>query len=581
MVRFNTRKLTILAQDPAVRIGGKLVFTQIDLPYEDLAPGPVGYRVKVVDFDASADVLYSPYKAVVDKDGVPVDVFAAPKLEADDPAYIAWEQGLLADPAFHAQNAYAIVMRTLGRFEFALGRRVAWGFVGHQLHVLPHAFREANAFYSEEDKALFFGYFDSARTGGRVFTSLSHDIVAHETTHALLDGIRDGFTYPSTPDQAAFHEGFADVVALLSVFSLKEAVELAVTGGHPWQTSERGIRLVLTENVTREAILASMLLGVGKEFGMALDDEGVRADCLRRSVRIVPSRELLDQPEYQEAHARGEVFAAAMLRSFVGLWCRRIEALGTFLDHSYNLDAVLEEGARAANHLLTMAIRALDYCPPVDLNFSAYLSALLTADTEVTPDDTQFNYRQMVRDTFASYGIDPASLRTDAQSGCWLPFGRDSEIVYWRNHSEHMLHDKEEVFRFIWENRRALKIDERGYVRIDSVRGSVRQGPDGFFLRETICEYVQVAKIFGAEVKSNLGIERPEGMPSTQPITAYGGGTIVFDQFGRIKYHIEHRLDDAARQEARLEYLWQHGLLDAVRDTRNQFANIHCSRAAD
>jgi hypothetical protein len=295
----------------------------------------------------------------------------------------------------------------------------------------------------------------------------------------------------------------------------------------------------------------------------------------------VPSRELLDQPEYQEAHARGEVFAAAMLRSFVGLWCRRIEALGTFLDHSYNLDAVLEEGARAANHLLTMAIRALDYCPPVDLNFSAYLSALLTADTEVTPDDTQFNYRQMVRDTFASYGIDPASLRTDAQSGCWLPFGRDSEIVYWRNHSEHMLHDKEEVFRFIWENRRALKIDERGYVRIDSVRGSVRQGPDGFFLRETICEYVQVAKIFGAEVKSNLGIERPEGMPSTQPITAYGGGTIVFDQFGRIKYHIEHRLDDAARQEARLEYLWQHGLLDAVRDRRNQFANIHCSRAAD
>jgi hypothetical protein len=581
MVRFNTRKLTILAQDPAVRIGGKLVFTQIDLPYEDLAPGPVGYRVKVVDFDASADVLYAPYKAVIDGDGVPVDRYAAPKLEASDPAYQAWEQALLADPAFHAQNAYAIVMRTLGRFEFALGRRVAWGFVGHQLHVLPHAFREANAYYSEQDKALFFGYFDSARTGTRVFTSLSHDIVAHETTHALLDGIRDGFTYPSTPDQAAFHEGFADVVALLSVFSLKEAVELAVTGGHPWQTSERGIRLVLTENVTREAILASMLLGVGKEFGMALDDEGVRADCLRRSVRIAPARELLEGEDYQEAHARGEVFAAAMLRSFVALWCRRIEALGTFLDHSYNLDSVLEEGARAANHLLTMAIRALDYCPPVDLTFSAYLSALLTADTEVTPDDTQFNYRQMVRDTFASYGIDPASLRTDAASGCWLPFARDSEIVYWRNHSEHMLHDKEEVFRFIWENRRALRIDERGYVRIDSVRGSVRQGPDGFFLRETICEYVQVAKIFGAEVKSNLGIERPPGMPTTQPITAYGGGTIVFDQFGRIKYHIEHRLDDAARQSVRLDYLWQHGLLDAVRDTRNQFANIHCSRAAD
>ncbi len=204
----------------------------------------------------------------------------------------------------------------------------------------------------------------------------------------------------------------------------------------------------------------------------------------------------------------------------------------------------------------------------------------MTSDTEVTPDDTLYDYRNTVRATFASYGIDPAALRTDPDTGCWLGFKRDSEIVYTRNHSEYMLHDKEEVFRFIWENRRALRIDERGYVRIDSVRASVRQGPDGFFLRETICEYVQTAKLFGSEVKANLGVERPHGMPSNQPVTAYGGGIIVFDQFGRIKYHIEHRLDDAARQSARLEYLWQNGLLDVAPDRRNQFANIHSSRAA-
>ncbi len=69
------------------------------------------------------------------------------------------EDQLLANPAFHGQNIYALVMRTLARFEYALGRRVHWGFDGHQLHVAPHAFVDANAFYSREDRALIFGYF--------------------------------------------------------------------------------------------------------------------------------------------------------------------------------------------------------------------------------------------------------------------------------------------------------------------------------------------------------------------------------------------------------------------------------------
>lgn len=579
MTRFNTRKMTMLVQDPSVRIAGRLVFAQVDLPSEDLAHGPVGYRVKVCDFDATANVLYTPFQPPADIDGVPQDKYAYTGAESDTPAYKTWEAGVLADPAFHAQNVYAIVMRTLGVFEFALGRRVAWGFEGHQLHVAPHAFLEANAFYSEQDKALMFGYFDSVKTGKRVFTCLSHDIVAHETTHALLDGIRDGFTSPSTPDQAAFHEGFADVVALLSVFSLPKAVELALTGGKPVKTQNK-IRLIPAANVGAKAILNSMLLGLGKEFGASLDDEGVRADCLRRSAQIAPDPTLLQSEKYEAPHDRGELFAAAMLRSFVAMWTSRIQGLGKF-GRDYNLDLVVEEGARAAANLLTMAIRALDYCPPVDLTFNAYLSAVLTADTEVAPDDTRYGYRQLLKDTFAGYGILPPSTGTDAASGCWLPFAQDAQIIYHRNYAAGMLYDKEEVFRFIWENRRALNIDDRGYLRICSVQPSVRLSPDGFFLRETVCEYVQVFDIFGAEAKSSLGIERPDGMPSSQRLTAYGGGIIVFDQFGRIKYHIEHRLDDAARQAARLDYLWRTGQLNAHQDLRNQFSNIHRNRAME
>ena len=59
--------------------------------------------------------------------------------------------------------------------------------------------------------------------GGPMYACLSHDVVAHETTHALLDGIPGDILNHRRPT-GGFHEGFADIVALLSVFSLKDLV---------------------------------------------------------------------------------------------------------------------------------------------------------------------------------------------------------------------------------------------------------------------------------------------------------------------------------------------------------------------
>ena len=110
---------------------GKVLTARISLPWEDLVEGPMGYAVYVVDYDATAGVMYRP---------APV-----PGKEVKAPETLAT---LLNDSAYHALNVYAIVMRTLLRFEMALGRRVAWGIRGHQLKVVPHAFEEANAYYS-------------------------------------------------------------------------------------------------------------------------------------------------------------------------------------------------------------------------------------------------------------------------------------------------------------------------------------------------------------------------------------------------------------------------------------------------
>ena len=160
MIKPGKQSFLVLAQDPGVTgPSGERVFATVDVPAERLALGPTGYRVKVVDFDAEAGVLYKAHAYQEDAEGRLEDIFAAQLPPPGSKLRKKAEDQLLANPAFHGQNVYALVMRTLARFEYALGRRVHWGFDGHQLHVAPHAFVDANAFYSREDRALIFGYF--------------------------------------------------------------------------------------------------------------------------------------------------------------------------------------------------------------------------------------------------------------------------------------------------------------------------------------------------------------------------------------------------------------------------------------
>ncbi|WP_395391210.1 hypothetical protein WBP07_11630 [Novosphingobium sp. BL-8A] len=540
-------------------MNGKIVRATVDVPAEQLLPGPRGYRVNVIDFDATANVLYDQADIPCSLD-VPV---ADPYADADDSV-------LLADPRFHAQNVYAIVMRTLARFEFALGRRVAWGCEGHQLHIAPHAFAEANAFYSREDRAIFFGYFKSRRPDdATVFSCLSHDVIAHETTHAILDGLRSRFLEPSSPDQAGFHEGFSDVVALLSVFSLPGVVE-RILGGSP------GDPLIAAKLLEKKRLIETGLFGLAVEMGQELS--GVRGQALRRSVKMVPGKDYLNDPEYAEEHMRGEVLVAAMLHSFVDVWLARLERVGTIERGKKHRALVVEEGARAASHLLTMAIRAIDYCPTVDLSFADYLSALLTVDREVVPDD-QFGYRERLLGCFAAFGITP-SPNADGD-GTWLRC--DSELVYSRTHFDSMLRDKEEVFRFVWENRDALKLGTLGYIEVLSVRPSMRIAPDGFVLRETVAEYVQVLTLEAQELKELLGIDSPASVEQWRRIKILGGGALIFDEYGQLKYQIANHLADSpgdvARQSARIAYLAANGNLTPTDPSRSRIAALHLARS--
>ncbi len=568
-----TRKLTIIAKDPGLRLGGPggpMAFTQVSVPAEILAKGPTGYRIKVVDYNATEQRAYLDRQAYQDAAGKLVDPFAPGAGETLlDPAYQA---RLISDPNFHAQNVYAIAMRTLGTFERALGRRVSWSSGGHQLHIAPHAFAQANAFYSEPDRALMFGYFHRD-DGSPVFTCLSHDIVAHEATHALLDGLRPRYIQASGPDQAAFHEGFADIVALLSIFSMKPVVAAAIGEDGKIRSGSQQIPLVEPAKLKTREIRRSIIFGLAAQVGTEIESGERKA--LRRSVEISP-KEGAELRNADDEHARGEVIAAAMMNAFLILWTRRIETLGKF-DGRYNLDAVVEEGATTAGHLLTMAIRALDYCPPTDMDFGQYLAALLTADSEVVPEDDR-GYRKVIRRVFRSYGIVTPKSGCD-RDGCWLRHRNPHKLTYSRSNYAAMTRNRDEMFRFLWENRAALRIDERAYTEVLSIDGASRIGPDGIAVHETICQYVQRFDLFGAEFKRVLGAERPDGMDTRARFTAFGGGVVVLDQYGQVKFHIANRIADGERQRARGQYLLDSGQVAAGdAPDRLRFAVAHYHR---
>src|SRR6266581_8561531 len=154
-----------------------------------LRTGPVGEYLEVVDFDPASDCFYAP-----------VDL-NQPFLLAQDG--LAPSEG---NPQFHQQMVYVVAMTTIRNFERALGREAFWSprFVKgtdsqgkktitetyvQRLRIYPHALYENNSYYSPDKKALLLGYIRASSTdaryhlpGGMVFTCLSHDVVAHETT---------------------------------------------------------------------------------------------------------------------------------------------------------------------------------------------------------------------------------------------------------------------------------------------------------------------------------------------------------------------------------------------------------------
>lgn len=539
------RPLNIFTLDPSISpLDGALAVLKV--PYEALAPGPVGALFEVDNDDGFQ---------------------RNQRVDLDDPR-IVMNDGLPptpSDPRFHQQMTYAVCSSVYAAFQTALGRHVMWSFpqsagrAEGRLLIRPHGFQGNNAYYDKQAGALVFGYYRAPpRVTGRnlpdswVFTCLSHDIVAHEVTHALLDALRANFTIPSNPDVLAFHEAFADLVAVFQHFTYQAVVERAIA-------SSRG-----------DLQLAPMLTDLAGQFSQtqpgAMTGQALRSAVDRRRAGEQPRQYGQDS----EPHALGSVLVAAIFDAFVTVFERktrrfiRLATGGSGLlpagELPTQLVAILaEQAAHLASQFLTMCIRAIDYCPPVDLLFGEYLRALITADYALVPDDP-WSYREALVDSFRAHGIHPIDVPNLSQDALlWrtpeeaLPAcaALDFAALRFRGDpsmpasAQEVQRQARELGMFITAPRRArlfglmtqAEAAQAGIVAslptIHSIRSTRRVGPQGQIVFDLV-----------AEVTQHRTVQLDDGTR----MRFHGGATIILDPDGCVRYVIAKGIHNAARE---------------------------------
>lgn len=479
----SVRTLKVYALDPSAGnyVGNVM---SVNIKWEKgLMPGPVetyrgrGAKIAVVDYDGANKQYYPPVDLndlrIVARDGL-------------DPSE--------SDPRFHQQMVYAVAKETIEKFEAALGRRIRWRRADRPpgwdrqkegdgddkphpcrktndiwvLRLFPHAMVQANAFYSPEAKGILFGYFTAKETGQgrnlpgqRVFTCLSHDIITHEVTHAIIDGIRTYFTEPTNPDVLAFHEAFADLTALFSHFSHQEALldtiqktggllfqfelmpDAAPTGIHGTQPppyarttpAQSGVKTSETKEAkdgegSKKSLVAQIemrnpLIELAQQFGEA---SGMNRG-LRSALNVWHDPKTI-QKRINDPHFRGSILVAAVFDAYFSVYIKRTADLfriyraGGGDSNAEDLPGPLarllaEQASKTASEFFRLCVRALDFCPPVDITFGDFLRALITANFDLHPVDGK-GVRDALMQAFRVRGIYPENARFFSEDAlCW------------------------------------------------------------------------------------------------------------------------------------------------------------------
>ena len=448
----------------------------------ELMDGPTSARIAVVDYDADEDYLEKPARwdrrnrhFFFERNGEKVPITKAHK-------------GLYQ---FHQVNVWAIIQSVLSMYEatWVLGRSAPWAFEGNRLIVVPHAGYLANAFYSRRSKSLQFYYFGSGSK--RVYTCLSHDIIAHETGHAILDGLRPLYFEDSSLQTAAFHEFVADLTAIM-ISLLNNQLR--------WIVAE-----VAEGDLTKDTIIAAL----AEEFGhYATGRPHLRSATNEKTMEDVAGK--------SSPYPLSEVLTGAMWEILSGMFAKyRAKPKKNTGNPPSDREAILW----AVNRFRRVAFQPLDYLPPADVQFRDYARAVLRADELVDPVDED-DFRGLMKEVFTKRGID--SEPDEAES---------ANLYFYAYDVDRVSRSRTDAYHFLHENRRQLCIPaDQDISVVDLYRTDKTIMGGGKLPREIVLQYAwrEDVPLKGSEF----------GRLDGETMSMLCGGTLVFDERGNVRHWV-------------------------------------------
>ncbi|HEU4852709.1 MAG TPA: hypothetical protein VFT37_11220 [Telluria sp.] len=280
-------------------------------------------------------------------------------------------------PQFDAVHTFAVVRQALTMYQRALAATgtaspIPWYWNSEEntdpLQVFPHGLSNVmNAYYSRHENCLKFGDFVPAGSKSRVYTCRSFDIVAHETGHAVLDGLKPNWLLADQPPQTgALHEAFGDLTAIFLTLSQLDQCEAVIA-----QTKAR---------MHDKTFLAD----IAEQFGLALG----RPNGLRNADNDITMDEAGTQ-----VHGLSQVFTGAIYDILA-------DAFHFEREPARHDDAALLH--RCAEYLKGLLLRALMQSPEEAATFADVANLMLEiAGADGKPDD----YLGFIRNRFIVRGV--------------------------------------------------------------------------------------------------------------------------------------------------------------------------------
>lgn len=281
-------------------------------------------------------------------------------------------------PEFLFWQCREAALAALETWESFAGNLAAWSAEAadpNNLPLLQNAGNVLNAFYDRQS----FSFFQFVTPTKSTYSGSSTDVVSHEVGHGLLDSVRTDLFDSAFLEASAFHEAFADCMALLTAFSDQQSRQVLL-----------GVAPDLGTVNFVETTAEDLSDGVLQAYGPNANPSAPR-HALNEFKFQIPSTLPANGPPGQlidESHSFGQVFS------------------GSFYDCVRNVfNAMASHGERdllaAAQVVAKILLTAVRSAPLVPRFFESVGRSMISADQQLNGGANQ----TAIQNAFAGHGI--------------------------------------------------------------------------------------------------------------------------------------------------------------------------------